>query len=499
MSKSAIKALTEAQNIIAKSGVTVNLVGYITDANVRKNWRNADALAALIINSAGNAFQTETSETFESNCFDDMADAVTRYIDSNLDSWNQKSAAFMNLVCAIELVRLEGMVNANMNFEAGVAAAAAKKLSASLVLDPAEAHDIANEVQHRRRVADFFGGLDHAGRCAKLEADHEAALIIDNALDEAYPLARQVLLWSFMDEESRRAMLDANHADALKHDAHYQAAIVAVADNLSQPVWEGASDTVKAEVIKHQRAQAEEGTGTIEPLVVDYAPNVKLHTSQAGTLQLFWSTLNEYQKEFLLNVAHDEALVIDSELASLSRFRLPIPTQEEREARYFRSLTDVELAYGIESDLVPESRRALYVAEAERRNLDMNETRSVALSEIVSGASREQALARFVSRLTTKQLAEALFDTDFPADRRAAYAAELQSRKGDRVSFDDEVLGAVISNLASDLLSEALNSHTTKPEERPFYEKELKRRQSETDGAAGQDGFSSRAVIWQKN
>lgn len=469
MSKSAIAALTEAQNIIAKSGVTVNLVGYVADKNIRKNWRNANALAALIINSAANAFQCENSETFADSGFDDMAEAVSRYIDSNLDDWNQKTAASLNLIISLELVRLESMVNANMNFEAGVAAAAAKNLSASLVLDPAEAHDIANEVQHRRRVADFFGGLDYAGRCAKLDADHAEALEIDRVYTQ------QLSFWC-LTERFQQVMIKFAHEDALKQDADYQAAIGVVADNLTLPVWEGASDTVKAQVVKHQRALAEEGTGTIEPLVVDHAVNVKQHASQSGTLQLFWSTLNEYQKEFLLNVAHDEALVADAELASLARFRLPIPTQEEREARYFRSLTDIELAYGIESDLVPESRRARYQAEAERRNLDMKETRSVALNEIVSGASREQAMTRFVSRLGNKQLAEALFDRDFPSERRAAYAAELQRRKGDRVSFDAEVLGAVVSNLADTLLAEAINSHTTKPEERPLYEKELKRR-----------------------
>ena len=367
MSKSAIAALTEAQNIIAKSGVTVNLVGYVADKNIRKNWRNANALSALIINSAANAFQCENSETLgkDQNWFKTMDQAVTAYIDSNLDQWNQKEAAGLNLIISLELVRLEGMVNANMNFEAGVAAAAAKKLSASLVLDPAEAHDIANEVQHRRRVADFFGGLDYAGRCAKLDADHVEALAINEAYSSQLGFYSHTAGW-------QRMIIQWAHEDALKQDADYQAAIGVVADNLSLPVWEGASDTVKAQVVKHQRALAEEGTGTIEPLVVDYAPNVQKHMSQAAGLQGFWSTLNEYQKEFLLELAHDEALASDAELASLARFRLPIPTQEEREARYFRSLTDIELAYGIESDLVPESRRPLYEKELKRRARSAN-------------------------------------------------------------------------------------------------------------------------------
>lgn len=117
MSVSAIKALSKAQQIISAADVTVNLVGYVTDSNVRKSWRNADALAALIINSAGNAFQCENSETFADNYFDNMADAVERYISSNLDDWNQKSAAFMGLKAETELRRLIQMVERNQKYE----------------------------------------------------------------------------------------------------------------------------------------------------------------------------------------------------------------------------------------------------------------------------------------------------------------------------------------------------------------------------------------------
>lgn len=487
MSKSAIAALTEAQNIIAKSGVTVNLVGYIADKNVRKNWRNANALAALIINSAANAFQCENSETLVENqaWFDTMTDAVTAYIDSNLDQWNQKEAASLNLVISLELVRLEGMVNANMNFEAGVAAATAKKLvksaSCAQLLSDATGFPVdycAAELEAEE--GDYFAVL--ARLRATVETAHEEALAIDKAYSAQLGFYSHTAGWQHM-------IVTWAHEDALKQDADYQAAIGVVADNLSLPVWDGASDTVKAEVIKHQRAQAEEGTGTIDSVVNNHV-TIQQHASHPETLQLFWGTLTAYQKEFLMALAHDDALEMNAKLAELSRFRLPTPTQEEREARYFRSLTDVELAYGIESDLVPVSRRPLYVAEAERRQANLSEAKTAALNELVSGCSLEQAQARFVSRLTAKQLAEALLDTDFPAERRAAYAAELQRRKGDRLSFDDGVLGAIISNLASDLLSEALNSHTTKPEERPLYENEIKRRQS---------GFSSRAVIWRKN
>lgn len=115
MSKSAIKALTKAQEFMAAAGVAVNLVGYVTDSNVRKSWRNADALAALIINSAANAFQCENSTTFAENFFDDMAEAVERYISSNLDDWDGKS--WTQKDTGAELDRLAIMVAANMAFE----------------------------------------------------------------------------------------------------------------------------------------------------------------------------------------------------------------------------------------------------------------------------------------------------------------------------------------------------------------------------------------------
>lgn len=115
MSKSAIKALTAAQEIIAAAGANVNLVGYVTDSNVRKSWRNADALASLVINSAANAFQCENSETFADNAFDNMAEAVERYIDANLEDWNGKTWTHKDT--AAELVRLAGMVARNVAYE----------------------------------------------------------------------------------------------------------------------------------------------------------------------------------------------------------------------------------------------------------------------------------------------------------------------------------------------------------------------------------------------
>lgn len=112
MSKSAIKALEKAQEVIATSttGTKVNLVGYLTDETIRKNWRNADLLACLLINSVANAFQCETAESLEANLFDSMDQAIETYIQSNLDSWNNKTWPDNLRDTTDQLIRLAVMV-----------------------------------------------------------------------------------------------------------------------------------------------------------------------------------------------------------------------------------------------------------------------------------------------------------------------------------------------------------------------------------------------------
>lgn len=56
--------------------------------------------------------------------------------------------------------------------------------------------------------------------------------------------------------ECAREDWDAMHGEALEMDRDYQKAIATIADNLSLPVWDGCSQTVKAEVIKHHHAVA---------------------------------------------------------------------------------------------------------------------------------------------------------------------------------------------------------------------------------------------------
>jgi len=147
MSKTAIATLNKAAAIIATAGVNVDLIGYLNDGKARKSadgkklWRSADKLAALIVNSAANAFQCENSETIKTggNWFTNMAQAVEAYTMSNLDDWSQaewddvKSFADMD-----QLARLAEMVAANVAFEKREA-------------DHAEALEMDKQATHFRR------------------------------------------------------------------------------------------------------------------------------------------------------------------------------------------------------------------------------------------------------------------------------------------------------------------------------------------------------------
>lgn len=122
MSKSALKALANAQAMIKAAGVVVSLVEYLNDGksrtvNGKKLWRNADILTSLIINSAANCFQTETPESLDQNGYESMAQAVDGYISSNLDDWSQVEwVACKRGDVKPELDRLAEMVNRHIEY-----------------------------------------------------------------------------------------------------------------------------------------------------------------------------------------------------------------------------------------------------------------------------------------------------------------------------------------------------------------------------------------------
>lgn len=92
----ALNALKDADSMIKAAGVlnAAPLVEYLNDGKSRRVnnirlWLNADVLASLIINAAANCFQGETPDTLDENGFDDMAQAIDRYVASAIDAWSQ--------------------------------------------------------------------------------------------------------------------------------------------------------------------------------------------------------------------------------------------------------------------------------------------------------------------------------------------------------------------------------------------------------------------------
>jgi hypothetical protein len=90
MSKSAIKYLTAANEILSALNLTIgNPASWMTNEQARGQFKNADLLACLIIDSAANALICENVDTLDETMYDDMQQAVEGYIASNLDDWNQ--------------------------------------------------------------------------------------------------------------------------------------------------------------------------------------------------------------------------------------------------------------------------------------------------------------------------------------------------------------------------------------------------------------------------
>lgn len=90
MSKSAIKTLNTANEILAALDLTIgNPASWMSNDQARGQFKNADLLACLIIDSAANALICENADTLEENMFNDMQEAVESYIEANLCDWNQ--------------------------------------------------------------------------------------------------------------------------------------------------------------------------------------------------------------------------------------------------------------------------------------------------------------------------------------------------------------------------------------------------------------------------
>lgn len=121
MSKSAIKYLTAANEILSALDLTIgNPASWMTNEQARAQFKNADLLACLIIDSAANALICENVDTLDETMYDDMQQAIEGYISSNLDDWNQAEWKANASLCDVQalLQKLLDAVEGQRNYAA---------------------------------------------------------------------------------------------------------------------------------------------------------------------------------------------------------------------------------------------------------------------------------------------------------------------------------------------------------------------------------------------
>lgn len=121
MSKSAIKYLTAANEILSALNLTIgNPASWMTNEQARNQFKNADLLACLIIDSAANALICENVDTLDDTMYDDMQQAIEGYISSNLDDWNQAEWKANASLCDVKalLSKLLDAVEGQRNYAA---------------------------------------------------------------------------------------------------------------------------------------------------------------------------------------------------------------------------------------------------------------------------------------------------------------------------------------------------------------------------------------------
>ena len=121
MSKSAIKYLTAANEILSALDLTIgNPASWMTNEQAREQFKNADLLACLIIDSAANALICENVDTLDETMYDDMQQAIEGYISSNLDDWNQAEWKANASLCDVKVLlqKLLDAVEGQRNYAA---------------------------------------------------------------------------------------------------------------------------------------------------------------------------------------------------------------------------------------------------------------------------------------------------------------------------------------------------------------------------------------------
>lgn len=169
MSKSAIKYLTAANEILSALDLTIgNPASWMTNDQARAQFKNADLLACLIIDSAANALICENVDTLDETMYDDMQQAVEGYISSNLDDWSQAEWKANASLCDVQalLQKLLDAVEGQRNYAAREEAHA-EALVVNAIVDRA--------VQQARYYS-HNGYLLHIGRQRAIDVVREELL-----------------------------------------------------------------------------------------------------------------------------------------------------------------------------------------------------------------------------------------------------------------------------------------------------------------------------------
>lgn len=194
MSKSAIKALNKANEILSSLNLTVGIPAtWMVDTQARRQFRNADLLACLIINSAANALQCETEDTMSDNMYDSMQQAVEGYIHANLDDWHQNTWPESCRDINAELARLAEMVEVQKRYNEREAA-------------HTEAVKINEAVDQAVNIATCFADLDSATPNAINRAtDHIRSFLLGLNRYNARFIVKMMISVSRQAKEARKA------------------------------------------------------------------------------------------------------------------------------------------------------------------------------------------------------------------------------------------------------------------------------------------------------
>lgn len=127
------------------------------------------------------------------------------------------------------------------------------------------------------------------------DAVHAEALRMDAQLEQD--------AWDNADRVGREMAIESAHDEALTMDTEYRVAIATVADNLTLPIWDGCSATVKREVVKHHHAEALRENQKHDEAIIFFAERGPHIVVEAFT---------ELQLKQMVAYCHGQALEMDA-------------------------------------------------------------------------------------------------------------------------------------------------------------------------------------------